>query len=103
MEPNHDGLFGMTLHQQVVNLLTLRPGQWCCDRCLTLALDRRDQHAVEYVTDALAASGSYSRSRGVCGDCRRFKVVTMASSPRGSSQRGAVRFLYAARPVAPPG
>jgi hypothetical protein len=48
----------MTLHQQLVNLLTLRPGQWYCDRCLTLALDRRDQHAVAYVTDALAASGS---------------------------------------------
>jgi hypothetical protein len=79
MEPNHDDMIGMTLDQRVVKLLALRRGRWCCDRCLTLALDLPDRHAVRYVTDTLAATGAYSRRRGRCADCQRDKLVTMAN------------------------
>jgi len=78
-ESNRDDIFSVTLNQQVAKLLALRQGRWCCDKCLALALDRSEQHAVEYVTDALAANGGYSRRRGFCRDCHRFKLVTMAT------------------------
>ena len=93
MEPNHDDIFGMTLHQQVVNLLELHRERWCCDRCLTLALDRREQHVVEHITDTLAASEDYSRSRGFCRDCHRVKLVTMANRTTEASQPGVARFI----------
>ena len=76
---NYDDIFRMTLDQQVVKLLALRRGQWCCDRCLTVALGRLDRHDIQYMTDILAANGAYSRSRGRCGDCQRDKLVTMAN------------------------
>jgi hypothetical protein len=79
MKSNHGDIFGMTLNQQVVQLLALRRGQWCCDRCLSLALDRWDQHGVQFITDALAANSAYSRSHGLCADCQRDILVTMAN------------------------
>jgi hypothetical protein len=79
MTSNHGDIFGMTLNQQVVQLLALRRGHWCCDRCLSLALDRPGQHGVQFITDALVANSDYSRSRGACADCQRNKLVTMAN------------------------
>jgi hypothetical protein len=79
MKGSHDDVFGMTLNQQVVRLLALRRGHWCCDRCLSLALDRPEQHGVQFITDALAANGGYSRSWRLCADCQCEKLVTMAS------------------------
>jgi hypothetical protein len=88
MKSNRDNLFGMTLGQKVVQLLDLRRGQWCCDRCLSLALDRPEQHGVQFVTDTLAANGVYRRSRGFCGDCHRDKLVTMANRTAEPTRRG---------------
>jgi hypothetical protein len=88
MKSNHDHALGTSLHQQVVNLLMLRRGRWCCDGCLALALDRPEQHAVEYVTDTLAATDAYSRIRGFCRDCHRFKLVTMANGTTGPPRSG---------------
>jgi hypothetical protein len=79
MKSNHNDIFGMTLNHQVVQLLALRRGHWRCDRCLSLALDRPDQHGVQFITDALAANSDYSRSWSPCADCQRCKLVTMAN------------------------
>jgi hypothetical protein len=78
-ESNCNDIFSMNLDQQVVKLLAPRRGHWCCDSCLALALDRPEQHAVQYVTDTLATTGAYSRRRGRCADCHREKLVTMAN------------------------
>jgi hypothetical protein len=79
MGSNHGYVLGITLDQRVAKLLALRRGRWCCDSCLALALDRSEQHAVEYITDSLATNGSYRRSWDACADCQRGKLVTMAN------------------------
>jgi hypothetical protein len=66
------------LDQRVVNFLAQRPGKRFCDSCLAVALGLPEHHAVQYVTDDLAAGGTHSRSRGDCLDCRRRTIVTTA-------------------------
>ena len=90
MKSKRDDMFGMSLDQQVINLLVLRRGRWCCDKCLMLALNRPEQHVVAYVTDTLAATGAYSRIRGFCRDCHRFKLVTMANRTAEPTRQGHV-------------
>ena len=79
MKASHHDVFGMSLNQQVVRLLALRRGHWCCDRCLSLAFDRPEQHGVQFITDDFAENGGYSRNWRPCDDCQREKLVTMAS------------------------
>jgi hypothetical protein len=93
MEPKHNDHFGVPLDQKVVEWLALRRGRWCCDRCLMLALDRPEQHAVEYITDALAANGTCKRSRGRCAICGRGTLVTMAIVAAQPPRQGVVRFV----------
>jgi hypothetical protein len=80
---NQDAVALIALDQRVVDFLAQRGGKWFCDSCLALALGLPErhamEHAVEYVTDDLAAGRTHSRSRGACRDCRRHTIVTTAN------------------------
>jgi hypothetical protein len=67
------------LDQQVVNFLALHRGEWFCDWCLAVELGLLERHAVEYVTDDLAAGLTHSRCRGACRGCGRQAIVTTAN------------------------
>jgi len=67
------------LDQQVVDFLALHRGAWFCDWCLAVELGLLERHAVEYVTDDLAAGLTHSRCRGACRGCGRQAIVTTAN------------------------
>jgi hypothetical protein len=76
---NQDAVALIALDQRIVDFLAQRRGQWFCDSCLALALGLPERHAVEYVTDDLAAGRTHSRCRGACRDCRRYTIITTAN------------------------
>jgi hypothetical protein len=70
----------VTIPERITNFLREREGTPYCDDCIAkqLGLERRQQ--AQQATSALGQTGKFLRSKGLCFDCNKDKLVIRIST-----------------------